>query len=59
MKVNAFVRNTNSITETGHHMIKLPQSIWKKMGWEINEHVTITAVVGKDVQEYIMIEKEK
>ena len=33
--------------------------IVKKMKWKINEKVTIKTIRGKDIQNYIMIEKEK
>ena len=55
----AFVRTTSNVAcTTNHYQLNLPTHIVKKMGWKINENVRIKTVVGKDVQNYIMIEKE-
>ena len=35
-------------------MINLPEKIWKKMGWDINEHITVTALNKR-----IIIEREQ
>ena len=55
----AFVRTTsNTISTTNHYQINLPPHIVKKMKWKLNEKVRIKTIKGKDIQNYIMIEKE-
>ena len=54
-----FIRTTSNINSTtNHYQINLPPHIVKKMKWKLNEKVRIKTVRGKDVQNYIMIEKE-
>mgnify|MGYP003152218423 CR=1 FL=1 len=56
----AFVRATSNVCSiTNRHQINLPTHLIKKMKWDINDSVVIKTVCGKDVQNYIMIEREK
>ena len=63
MKYKACIRgNSNKIEledKELQYMINLPPHIIEKMGWDINEKVVINTVTGKEVQNYVMIEKEK
>ena len=55
----AFVRTTsNVISKSNHYQISLPPHVMKKMKWKLNEKVRIKTIRGKDIQNYIMIEKE-
>ena len=57
---NAFVRSTSNVcSTTNYYQINLPPHIVKKMRWKLNEKVRIKTIRGKDIQNYIMIEKEK
>ena len=58
MKYKGFIRNTSLISATGRRVVNLPEDVWKKMGWNINENIIITTVTDKDNKEYVMIEKE-
>ena len=62
MKYKALIRgNSNKIglkDKESQYMINLPPHIIEKMGWDINEKVVINIVTGKEVQNYVMIEKE-
>ena len=54
----AFVRTTSNVhSTTNHYQINLPPHILKKMKWKLNENVRIKTIYGKDVKNYIMIEK--
>ena len=63
MKYKAFVRGTNNKIELEdkemQYMVNLPPHVIEKMGWDVNEKVLINTVVGSDVQNYIMIEREQ
>jgi len=55
----AFVRTTSNVSSTtNHYQINLPPHVLRKMKWKLNEEVRIKTIQGKDVQNYIMIEKE-
>ena len=55
----AFVRTTSNVSSTtNHYQINLPPHVLRKMNWKLNEEVRIKTIQGKDVQNYIMIEKE-
>ena len=57
---NAFIRSTSNVcSTTNYYQVNLPPHIWKNMGWKINEKVRIKLVKGKEVQNYLMIEKEE
>ena len=62
MKYKACIRgNSNKIEledKELQYMINLPPHIIEKMGWDINEEVVVNTVTGKEVQNYVMIEKE-
>tara|TARA_R110002051_G_scaffold133281_1_gene206688 strand:+ start:336 stop:539 length:204 start_codon:yes stop_codon:yes gene_type:complete len=54
-----FIRTTsNTLSTTNHYQVNLPPHIVKKMKWKINEKIRIRTVRGKDVQNYVMIERE-
>jgi len=55
----AFVRGTSNVmSTTNHYQINLPPHVIKKMGWKLNEKVRVKTVKGKDVQNYLLIEKD-
>ena len=56
----AFIRTTSNVmSTTNHYQINLPPQVLRKMGWKLNQKVRIKTIKGKDVQNYIMIEKEE
>ena len=56
----AFIRTTSNVmSTTNHYQIKLQPHVLMKMGWKLNQKVRIKTIKGKDVQNYIMIEKEE
>jgi hypothetical protein len=63
MKYKACIRNNSNKIELKdkelQYMINLPPHIIEKMGWDINEEVVVNTVTGKEVQNYVMIEKEQ
>jgi bifunctional DNA-binding transcriptional regulator/antitoxin component of YhaV-PrlF toxin-antitoxin module len=44
---------------TEKYSIKLPQAILKAMGWGEQDSVIVSTITGKNVQNYVIIEKEK
>ena len=40
-RYKVFLRNTGGYNERGRKMVKLPVSVWKYMGWKINENLQI------------------
>ena len=55
----AFLRNTSNKSATGRHMINLPNDIWEKMGWKVNENLQIDTIkVGLHEGLYITREGE-
>tara|TARA_Y100000310_G_C20290113_1_gene626818 strand:- start:344 stop:535 length:192 start_codon:yes stop_codon:yes gene_type:complete len=40
----AFLRNTGGYNERGRKMVKLPQKVWKEMGWKIGENLQIDII---------------
>ena len=56
----AFIRTTSNVmSTTNHYQINLPPHVLRKMGWKLNQKVRIKTIKDKDVQNYIMIEKEE
>lgn len=53
-KEKCYLRNNSNSDLNGRSMINLPEKIWKKMGWDINEHITVTALNKR-----IIIEREQ
>ena len=45
----AFLRSTSNISATGRYMINIPQDIWKKMGWSINDNLQIDIKKNKEI----------
>ena len=54
----AFLRNTGGYNERGRKMVKLPQNVWKEMGWKINENLQID-VIKNGMHHSINISKEE
>ena len=57
-RYKAFLRNTSNKSATGRHMISLPQDVWEKLGWEINDNLQID-VIKSGMNRSISITKEK
>lgn len=54
----AFLRNTSNKSATGRHMINLPQDVWEKLGWEINDNLQID-ILKNGMSHSVSITKEK
>ena len=58
-RYKVFLRNTGNYNALGRNMIKLPQKIWKEMGWEINDNLQIDVIkIGMNHSINIMKEEE-
>ena len=58
MTNKGFIRGTSNKVED-EYMVNLPTHIIEKMGWDIGEKVFIKTVTGKEVQNYVMIERKQ
>ena len=54
----AFLRNTGGYNERGRKMVKLPQSVWKEMGWQMDDNLQID-IIKVGLTPYISITKEQ
>ena len=57
-KYKAFLRNVSGTDDSNRHMIKLPQDVWKELGWEINENLRID-IIKVGLSPHISIAKEE
>ena len=57
-RYKVFLRNTGNHNALGRNMIKLPQKIWKEMGWKINENLQID-MIKSGMHQSIHITKEE
>ena len=58
VRYKAFLRNTGGYNEKGRKMVKLPQNVWKEMGWQINDNLQLD-IIKSGIQRSINITKEE
>ena len=57
-RCKAFLRNTGGYNKLGRKMVKLPQSIWKEMGWKINDNLQIDIIKSGMIHSINIIKEE-
>ena len=58
-RYKCFLRSTsNTDSKTGQIQIALPPKIWKRMGWKLNENLTLDVIKNGMVQSITLTKDE-